>query len=80
MKFATALFFLIIISLWILGYYYLHFQTMVRNREEKYLTTEKKYKQRKSYLEKARASHQENVDNLNEKVQELRRRIQEIKK
>ena len=80
MAIATILFFIILISLWILGYYYLHFQTMVRNKYEKYLSMEKKYKQRKSYLESAKQSHQKNVENLQSQVQDLKERLQELKR
>lgn len=79
MTIATALFFIIIISLWILGYYYLHFQTLVKNRYEKYLSMEKKYKQRKIYLERARESHQSNVEKLESQVQELKDRLKQLK-
>jgi len=80
MTIATALFFIIIISLWILGYYYLHFQNLVRNRHEKYLSMEKKYRQRKSYLERARETHQSNVETLEAKIQELKKNLEELKK
>ena len=80
MTIATALFFIIIISLWILGYYYLHFQNMVQKKYDKYLTMEKKYRQRRSYLERAKESHQNNVEKLEAKVQELKKSLEEFKK